>query len=89
MCADVLSDSDLELFESITRSELELLSHTHTFVPKSQVPLFATVWSSTAEAIDDRMATEEGSNGEWHIEESRRQGLLPTLLHVMLTASIT
>ena len=57
---DLLSDSALdELFESIRRSELELLTHT-----KLQVPLFATVWSSIAEAIDNGMATKEVSNGE-------------------------
>ena len=73
MCADVLSNSDLhELFESIIRSELELL--THTFVPKSHVPPFATVWSSTVEAINDGMATDEGSNGERRIEGSTTKG---------------
>ena len=65
MCTDVLNDSNLdELFESIIRSELKLLIDTHKFVPKSQVSLFVTVWSSTAEAIDNGMATEEGCNEE-------------------------
>ena len=86
---DVLSDSDLdELFESIIRSELELL--THTFVSKSQVPLFATVWSSTAEATNDRMATEEESNGERRIEGSPCQGLTltPNLMDVLSNSNL-
>ena len=77
MCAVVLNNSDLnELLERITRSELELL--THKFISKSQVSLFATVWSSTAEAINDRMATEEGSNEERRIEGSPCRGLTLT-----------
>ena len=76
MYANVLSDSDLdELFENII-SELELL--THIFVAKSQVPSFATVWFSTAEAINAKMATEEGRNGKWRKEGSPRQGLTLT-----------
>ena len=47
-------------------------------MPKSQVPLFATVWSSTAEAIDDGMHPKSEATQERRIEGSPRQRLTLT-----------